>query len=258
MNYKKTSLLLALAALILISACDKDQLIKKNETLSLNKSKENITSNVSEPKEDYEEFELDLSKNMIYNGTVIDWNKFGGNNALKVLIILKEENIEVQNRVVEYLEKYGFELESYSFVGKWIAGNVTKNILQKIISNREIQFIRVPLKDEITKIDPAIFEEFRVKEWVNAVITLKDGSNVSINNELSLDEIRKLLLEQDRQNLVIQSTLIANLSDLEFKIRSKSLSGGGFSGEISSKGLVKLAKDSRVLSIRKPIIGVAG
>ena len=107
----------------------------------------------------------------------------------------------------------------------------------------------------LSKVDPEVTKELREEEWIGVNVVLKDFSNIDISSGETRKEKKELLLEKYRQNIVVQEEIISTLSESEFKIKSTSPAGRGFSGEISKIGLAKLKRDSRVVGIRKPRVG---
>ena len=83
--------------------------------------------------------------------------------------------------------------------------------------------------------DSQILEEFKINEWVNVIIKLKDDSNI-------ID-----ISEKNRWFEPRREEVLATLSENEFKLGRRS--SRGFHGEINKKGFDKLLRDKRVDAI---------
>jgi len=81
-------------------------------------------------------------------------------------------------------------------------------------------------------IDPAVIEALKNQSEVEVIIIFK-------NDNLPLEE------------------MIGSLSPDEFRLKQTSAFGGAFEGNITKKGLEKLKRDTRILSIFKSKLGVA-
>ena len=85
-------------------------------------------------------------------------------------------------------------------------------------------------------IDNEVLNEFNNKERVTITATLIDLGNRDLNINL-------------------QSEIISNFSEEEFKLNWKSSNGRGFEGNITKEGLEKLKKNPNILRVYLPVSG---
>ena len=104
------------------------------------------------------------------------------------------------------------------------------------------------------KIDHEILSKLKTETRVKVIVTLKDNSNIVLRDDMTAQERHQALLENDRQNLIVQSALISSLSAQEFEVVRSSSFGRWFSGYTTNRGIEKLRHDPRVERVYLPTL----
>jgi len=241
------NLLLVLAAIILISGCVGQsanqtlyQIVPVEPPIDNATEQTNVNPQVSEllETEEWVKVRVVLKDS---SGIIIPKNATQEERH-NLLSEMDRINVAVQSELIASLKSNEFKLQGTpSIAGDGFSGNISKVGLDKLMNDYRVVAIEphkiLTIQDTSPSyIDPKVLDLLEKQEWVGVTVGLKD-------------------IGDDEQNLIIQSEIIANLSELEFRIDDTNPFGRGFYGEISRKGLEKLRYDLRISSIYIPIVG---
>ena len=112
-----------------------------------------------------------------------------------------------------------------------------------------INSVSAGVSNEGVEYDSEIKILFLVIGKVPVIIDIKDVSNIIISKEDSPEEFEFKIEQRTKILSEISNSVLSTLSEKEFILDDKLISGRGFYGNITKEGFEKLLKDTRVKKI---------
>ncbi len=121
-------------------------------------------------------------------------------------------------------------------------------VISVVQANNETNQINIPLP----YIDQEILESFENSTWVEIMVGIRDNTGINISqSDTKEQQTAKKMAKKAIFDPIIDA-ILSNLTEEEFNLKVRFLSGSQFYGEITKEGFDKISNNSNIAEIYLP------